>query len=202
MKRRISTVLAILLVLVITACGAQTPGTENVPPVQEEQQQETTPEDKVVPEAETDDAKEESPDQTEEELRKETETKREIEIYSGNEDATELVTSLAEIPDLAAKYILAELAYKGVVPENVTANDCKKLEKDGRNVLELDLSQSFADFLNGQGTSGETITLGSVCNTFLKAYKCDAVRITVDGQVLETGHAEYPGYMEFVTSVR
>ena len=29
----------------------------------------------------------------------------------------------------------------------------------------------------------------------LSAYDCEQVKITVEGQTLATGHAEYPGYM-------
>lgn len=202
MKRRIGTILAMILVLVLTACGAQAPGTENNnTPVQEEQQENQKPEDEKKPEEDETDPEAEEPDGTEE-PEDETESKKEIEIYSGNEEATELVTSLVVIPELTAENILKELNFKEVIPENVTANDCKKVEKDGKAALELDLSQSFAEYLNGLGTSGETIALGSVCNTFLKAYECESIKITIDGEMLSTGHAEYPGYMEFFESVR
>ena len=40
-------------------------------------------------------------------------------------------------------------------------------------------------------TSGEYVILGSVVNTFLTAYDADAIIITVDGEVLETGHSVY-----------
>ena len=68
--------------------------------------------------------------------------------------------------------------------------------------MDVDLSGNFAEYRGSQGTSGEMLTMGSVCNTFLKAYVCDGIKITVDGNVLTTGHAEYDGYQEFMESAR
>lgn len=211
MKRRIGTIAAVTLVLALTACGEQSAGTGTDTQVQEEQQKEQTdnqqnPDDEGKGDSSKEDTSEDNADgtegQTEEDLRDDTANQREIEVYSSNEDATELVTTLAVIPDLTAANILNELAYKNVIPAEVTANDCELVEKDGKRLLNVDLSGEFADYLNHQGTTGEMITMGSVCNTFLKAYVCDGIKITIDGNVLETGHAEYAGYQEFVESVR
>lgn len=42
---------------------------------------------------------------------------------------------------------------------------------------------------------GEYATLGNVCNTFLDAYACEKIQITVEGNTLETSHTEYHGYL-------
>lgn len=206
MKRRIGTAAAIVLILALTACGEQDTGAGTDAQVQEEQQ-ETEEQDKTVGEESSENKTSQndvgsSEEKTEEELRKETEHQREIEVYSSNEDATEFVTTLAVIPDLTAANILNELAYKNVIPEDITANSCKLKEEGGKRLLDVDLSGNFAEYLGSQGTTGEMLTMGSVCNTFLKAYVCDGIKITVDGNVLMTGHAEYDGYQEFVESAR
>ena len=46
-------------------------------------------------------------------------------------------------------------------------------EEGGKRLLDVDLSGNFAEYLGSQGTSGEMLSMGSVCNTFLKAYVCD-----------------------------
>lgn len=61
--------------------------------------------------------------------------------------------------------------------------------------LDLDLNQAFGNALGSMGTAGEYMTLGSLCNTFLDAYGCEKIQITVEGNTLETGHTEYPGYL-------
>ena len=207
MKRRIGTVAAIVLVLALTACGEQGTGAGTDAQVQE--QQGTEEQDKTAGKEEEPSEDKTSQDdagadeeKTEEELREETENQREIEVYSSNEDATEFVTTLAVIPDLTAANILNELAYKNVIPEDIAANSCKLKEEGGKRLLDVDLSGNFAAYLGSQGTSGEMLTMGSVCNTFLKAYVCDGIKITVDGNVLTTGHAEYDGYQEFMESAR
>ena len=136
MKRRIGTVAAIVLVLALTACGEQGTGAGTDAQVQE--QQGTEEQDKTAGKEEEPSEDKTSQDdagadeeKTEEELREETENQREIEVYSSNEDATEFVTTLAVIPDLTAANILNELAYKNVIPEDITANSCKLKEEGG-----------------------------------------------------------------------
>jgi hypothetical protein len=46
------------------------------------------------------------------------------------------------------------------------------------------------------GSSAEYYVIGSICNTYMDAYECEKVHITVNGEVLATGHAEYPGYLQ------
>ena len=45
------------------------------------------------------------------------------------------------------------------------------------------------------GSTGEYYIIGSVCNTFLDAYGCEKIKITVENATLETGHAEFSGYL-------
>lgn len=67
--------------------------------------------------------------------------------------------------------------------------------KDG--VIIIDFNQAFADTVCAMGTSGETMVVGSVVNTFLNAFDCSALRFTVDGEVLESGHVIYDFDLQF-----
>ena len=96
MKRRIGTVAAIVLVLALTACGEQGTGAGTDAQVQE--QQGTEEQDKTAGKEEEPSEDKTSQDdagadeeKTEEELREETENQREIEVYSSNEDARNLL---------------------------------------------------------------------------------------------------------------
>jgi len=55
----------------------------------------------------------------------------------------------------------------------------------------LDMNTAFAHALNGLGTSGEWLLLGSVVNTFLTFYGWESMYVTVNGQVIDTGHNIY-----------
>ena len=90
---------------------------------------------------------------------------------------------------------MEQLIAKGVVPGDVQVLSCTEMQENGVNSLKLDLNQSFGTFLQSMGTAGEYVALGGVCNTFLDAYGCDQIQITVEGETLATGHAEYPGYL-------
>jgi len=59
----------------------------------------------------------------------------------------------------------------------------------------VDFNEAFGAYVCSMGTTGEYYTIGSIVNTFLDVYGCEKVKITVEGNTLETGHAEYPGYM-------
>ena len=48
--------------------------------------------------------------------------------------------------------------------------------------MDLDMNQAFQKFLQSMGTAGEYVVMGSVTNTFLNAYDCEQVKITVEGQ--------------------
>ena len=60
----------------------------------------------------------------------------------------------------------------------------------------MDFSEKFQEDLFNQGSSGEFIMMGSVVNTFLRAYEADSMTITVNGNILESGHCIYESPMK------
>ena len=120
---------------------------------------------------------------------------KQVRIYFGNADASDFETENVLVQQISADEIWNQLIEKGVIPMDVIILSCKETEQEGKKALELDVSEKFSTYLNGLGTSGEYITVGSICNTFLDAFDSETIRITVEGKKLETGHAEYPGYM-------
>ena len=126
---------------------------------------------------------------------KEDTVEKQVRIYFGNADASDFETENVLVQQISADEIWNQLIEKGVIPMDVTILSCKETEQEGKKALELDVSEKFSTYLNGLGTSGEYITVGSICNTFLDAFDSETIRITVEVKKLETGHAEYPGYM-------
>ncbi|MBR6114642.1 MAG: GerMN domain-containing protein [Oscillospiraceae bacterium] len=63
--------------------------------------------------------------------------------------------------------------------------------------LHLDLNSAFADQIRACGTSGELLTISGLVNTAIEYTGADAVRITVEGETLETGHNIYDTPLTF-----
>lgn len=119
-----------------------------------------------------------------------------IKIYFANEDATGFSEENVTLETLSGEEVLEALIEKGVMAADIKVKSLTQSEKDGEKVLDLDFSPELGTYMNSLGTTGEYMTMGSICNTYLEAYGCKKIKITVDGEVLATGHAEYPGYME------
>ena len=118
-----------------------------------------------------------------------------ITIYSQNEDVSDFEKKDVSLEDITPENILAELSAEGVLASDVRVLNFEKKDMDGEQVIELDLSEEFNRYIKEVGSAAEYYIMGSICNTYLEAYHCAKIHITVNGQTLETGHAEYPGYM-------
>ena len=119
----------------------------------------------------------------------------EITIYTSNDDATAFVSESVKIDELTPENIVKVLIEKSVLPSDIQVLKCDKQTIDGVKSLDADFNEAFGAYVCSMGTTGEYYTIGSIVNTFLDAYGCEKVKITVEGNTLETGHAEYPGYM-------
>lgn len=119
----------------------------------------------------------------------------EITIYTSNDDATAFVAESVKIDELTPENIVKVLIEKSVLPSDVQVLKCDKQTIDGVESLDVDFNEAFGAYVCSMGTTGEYYTIGSIVNTFLDAYGCEKIKITVEGNTLESGHAEYPGYM-------
>ena len=189
-------VVFVVCMLVLAGCGKSEPEEtkeeENQREALEIENQEDN-EDQIGKEDDTEDLKVQEPETEQQETAVSTKT---VTIYSPNEMADGFVTEEIETSEVTESWVVEQLIAKGVIPGNVQALSCTETRDGGVKSLKLDLNQAFADFLQSLGSTGEYMIVGSVCNTFLDAYDCSQVQITVEGNVLATGHAEYPGYMK------
>ncbi|MEY8481372.1 GerMN domain-containing protein [Lachnospiraceae bacterium 48-21] len=117
-----------------------------------------------------------------------------INVYCCNEDASGFSSKEVEIASQTPEAILGALLLQNAVPADTQILNFEKSVVDGADSISLDLNSAFADFVYGMGSSGEYYAVGSVCNTFLDAYSCEKIQITIEGAILE-GHASYTGYM-------
>lgn len=119
----------------------------------------------------------------------------EIKVYVSNDDATAFVSDSVKIDELTPENIVNILVQKSVLSSDVQVLKCDKQKVDGVESLEIDFNEAFGAYVCSMGTTGEYYTIGSIVNTFLDAFDCEQIKITVEGNTLETGHAEYPRYM-------
>ena len=121
-------------------------------------------------------------------------------LYHGNENADGFDTKEVTIPERDRNLVVEKLIEAGVLLEGTTL-----LSSDVQNTcLHLDFNEAFSSHLNTMGTAGERMIMGSVVNTFLGLYQqpalsaiVDSVLITVNGEILESGHVIYDFEMTF-----
>lgn len=190
MKIRIKYILVILAcTLLASACGERDhDSAQEETPKQESTKQDAKPEDSSSKKEETGSTEEktDSPD---------AEKSIQVKLYSSNANADGFTAETVAVVSLSPESLIKLLAEKGSATEDTTVRKFEIVETEGKKSIEMDLSQSFATYVKNMGTSGEYYILGSVCNTFLEAYGCEQIKITIEGQPLTTGHAEYEGYM-------
>lgn len=118
-----------------------------------------------------------------------------ITVYAQNKDVSGFDKKEVSLEAITPETVLSQLAAAGVLPSDTTVLSFTKKEKDGEQVIDLNLSEKFGTYIKEMGSSAEYLVIGSICNTYLEVYHCAKIHITVNGEMLATGHAEYPGYM-------
>lgn len=199
MKRKLIIVLLTGVLLLISACSSSA-GADSAQSDGQKTEQKEDDKDKADQSYENKD--ENKADQSELDSDKKTEDtdsnedkSAEIKVYACNDDATAFVSESVKIDELTPENIVNALIEKSVLSSDVQVLKCDKQTVDGVESLEIDFNEAFGAYVCSMGTTGEYYTIGSIVNTFLDAYGCEKVKITVEGNTLETGHAEYPGYM-------
>ena len=116
-------------------------------------------------------------------------------IYSSNDDATAFVSEKVQISTLSPEEVLNALVGKGIISSDIEVRSFNTITIDGKPSIEIDFNSAFVSYIMSMGSTGEYYTIGSICNTFLDAYDCEQIKITVEEATLESGHKDYPGYM-------
>lgn len=195
MSRRLLCVLLVGILISLSACSNST--NTDLPQADGQKTEQQDDDKNKVDQKEKN--KEEQPGENSEEQSEDTVSNEdksvEIQLYVSNDDATEFVSESVKIDELTPENIVNALVQKSVLPSDIQVLKCDKQIIDGVESLDVDFDEAFGAYVCSMGTTGEYYTIGSVVNTFLDAYGCEKVKITVEGNALETGHAEYPGYM-------
>ena len=195
MKKRIIVLMLTGIILSVSACS-NSAGTDSSQSDNQKTEQQEDDKDKA------DQSDENKADQSEPDSDKKTEDTDsnedksvEIQLYVSNDDATEFVSESVKIDELTPENIVNALVQKSVLPSDIQVLKCEEQIVDGVKSLDVDFNEAFGAYVCSMGTTGEYYTIGSVVNTFSDAYGCEQIKITVEGNTLESGHAEYPGYI-------
>lgn len=108
-------------------------------------------------------------------------------LYLPDDQAQWVRSETVTLSECTAEALIAQLAAHQALPESVQV---RSFSQEGQ-ALSLDLSQEFGTYLSSMGTAGEYVTLASLTNTLLTALDADSLTLTVEGSILETGHAIY-----------
>jgi hypothetical protein len=199
MKKKVI-ILMLVGMFCLTACGQPLNNQPKDTPIQEEQDDTDDLDNKEQEDQEQiTELEEEEPKGNDNDTDvKDTKTPAEtvaITVYSSNDDATAFVSEEIQISELSPEGVLSALVDKGVITSDIEVHSFQTTTVEGRASIEIDFNNAFASYVMSMGSTGEYYIMGSICNTFLSAYDCEQIKITVEGAVLETGHKDYPGYM-------
>lgn len=196
MKRKVLVILLVVMLVSVSACSNSTSIDSSQSDNQKTEQQETDKDmvDQKEENKENQLAGEDANKKSEDTVSNEDKSV-DIQLYVSNDDATAFVSESVKIDELTPENIVNALVQKSVLPSDIQVLKCEEQIVDGVKSLDVDFNEAFGAYVCSMGTTGEYYTIGSIVNTFLDAYGCEKVKITVEGNTLETGHAEYPGYM-------
>lgn len=195
MKKRIIIFILTGIILTMSACSNSTSTNSSQADNQKIEQQENDKNNVDQKEENKEEQSGENSDEKSENTVSNEDKSVEINAYVSNDDATAFVAESVKIDELTPENIVNALVQKSVLSSDVRVLKCEEQTVDGVKSLDVDFNEAFGAYVCSKGTTGEYYTIGSIVNTFLDAYGCEKVKIAVEGNTLETGHAEYPGYM-------
>lgn len=171
--------MGILLVCVLLVAGCGTTEKETKP--------ETSTKEETVEEIpKTEPEGEQNPEKVE---------KVQVKIYHMDDQTEEYIFDTVELNETEPQLIWKELQKVGILSETSVLNSFA-LNKENSEMAEMDIGSTTGDYIRTKGTTGEEQVLNCLISTYADAYKCNRIKITENGNALETGHTILDGYIE------
>lgn len=183
MKRKLLGIL-FATALIFSGCG-ENPGKEKPPVKQEETNQ--TQEDNEIKEGE---GKE---DEIKEDEQKEESAK--VKIYYVNPSGEEIISKEVEVTGDSSEVIVSALKDEGLLTKECQVKTVN-VDETAKTMV-IDVNRAFGDRIRSTGTLGEEQIIQCTAKTYMEAYQCEKIKITEEGNPLETGHTVYENYISY-----
>lgn len=108
-------------------------------------------------------------------------------------DSEEIECTEIRTNSLQATDIWSALMGEGILNSECKMNSCTVDQE--QKTIDLDVDSGTGSYIRSMGTTGEEQILTCITRSFLKTYECERLKITENGQPLETGHTVIKGYM-------
>lgn len=112
---------------------------------------------------------------------------KECTIYAPDDNVETLINGKVKIEDVTAQKLLKEMIKMGTLEEGTKINSFQIRKQTAY----VDFNQAFEKNLRKMGSSGEVLTVQAVTKTICENLGTKAMKFTVEGKVLETGHNIY-----------
>lgn len=176
-KRKIVLILFAAM-LVFGGCGKEEEKQPEKKPVQSEEVKDPI-EDEQQDDLEDDDRKEE----------------QKLEVYYVDELTGEIAEKDEVITGELSEAIISKLKETAVLSQECEIEVISVNTSEEK--MEIAVNSGFGEYIRSMGTTGESQVLECVVRTYSEAYDCDGVKITENGNPLETGHAVFDGYISY-----
>jgi len=197
MRKVLVFVMALSLSVMLLGCSGTDTSKEANDTTQDTKQEEKqdTSQEKTEP---TQDKTEQKDEQVEENDSKEED--------SGDHEAQDQILKLYYISDseeiecaeIRTNLLQTTDIWNGLIGEGVLSSECKmnscNVDQE-QKTIDLDVDSGTGSYIRSMGTTGEQQILTCITKSFLKTYGCERLKITENGQPLETGHTVLEGYM-------
>ena len=112
---------------------------------------------------------------------------KECTIYAPDDNVETLIQGKVKIQDVTAQKLLKEMIKMGTLEEGTKINSFEIRKQTAY----VDFNRAFEKTLRKMGSSGEVLTVQAVTKTICENLGTKAMKFTVEGKVLETGHNIY-----------
>lgn len=112
---------------------------------------------------------------------------KECTIYAPDDNVETLINGKVKIEDVTAQKLLKEMIKMGTLEEGTKINSFQIRKQTAY----VDFNKAFEKNLRKMGSSGEVLTVQAVTKTICENLRTKAMKFTVEGKVLETGHNIY-----------
>lgn len=116
-----------------------------------------------------------------------------MKIYYVDADTAQIVCDEIESSNVTPKIIWSEMQEKGILTKECTLKNSDVNTEEKK--IDIDVDIEFGNYIRGMGTAGEEEILTCVVRSYLDTYNCEQIKITEEGEALDTGHTVISDYM-------